>query len=62
MTAPDSQVDTKGKKDVTNTPVIAMPGTLAQEVDNGGWNNRWDDSYPVDRYPRATSGNRGRDD
>ncbi len=35
------------------------PGTLGEEYDKGGWNNQWDDSFPIDRYPRPTSGNRG---
>lgn len=35
------------------------PGTLAEEYDSGAWNNQWDDSFPIDRFPRPTSGNRG---
>ena len=38
---------------------VFTPGTLGQENESGGWNNQWDDSFPVDRYPRPTSGNRG---
>ena len=38
---------------------VYEPGTLGDEFKAGGWNNQWDESFPVDSYPRKTSGNRG---
>lgn len=60
MASRPDQVDDVGiEKDTKGFDQCGCPGTLGEEYANGGYNNIWDQSYPIDPTPRPTSGNRG---